>query len=93
MYNRRSPYKHGLYALAVPVVVFAFIVWSFADTSPDGTTPDEEYTIMVERTDDGLAFTCEEGCAWKETTWECSDLDSCQAKVDFNGVGPVSNSQ
>jgi hypothetical protein len=93
MYNRSSSYEHGLYALAVPVAVFAFILWSIADPSSRSTVPDEKYTIVVERTDDGLAFTCQDGCAWKETTWECSDPENCRAKVDFNGVGPASDSQ
>lgn len=84
--------EQGLYALAVPFVVLALIAWSFADPSASRTPPAEEYTIVVERTDDGLALTCEEGCAWKESTWECADQEDCKAKVDFDGVGPVSES-
>lgn len=86
-------YRRGLYGLVLPIVFLALSIWSFTGVHPGSTTSDGEYTIVIERTADGLKLTCQDGCAWKKTKWECADSDDCRVEVDFKGVGPVSDSE
>lgn len=56
---------------------------AFAVASPTMSQPSTaEFDIVVEKTDDGFALTCNEGCAWKTLSWARHD----EVRVNYFGM-------
>ena len=66
----------GVLAAAVVLAVAAFQL----PAEPEAELAD--FTITVERSEDGVRLTCSEGCAWTELTWTAPP-DRPQAVNEF----------
>lgn len=70
----------GLGALTAVVLLAVAAFQLPAEPPAEGELAD--FTITVERSDDGVRLTCSEGCAWTELTWT-APADRPQAINEF----------
>lgn len=70
------------------VVLLLVGAWHLSSTSQQKPNlSNEEFSIIIEHTEEGFMAKCEKGCAWKQLSWTCSELNSsCNARVDEHGV-------
>lgn len=45
-----------------------------------------DFVFFAKRTDEGVALTCKEGCAWKSLSWTCPESSTCKWGLDSMGM-------
>jgi hypothetical protein len=83
--KNRSTLKAALACLSM-ILVIGVVAWMM-QPQPTSASSHATFEVVVEKTEDGLKFTCKDGCAWKEATRACDGSDDCRTLLDARGVG------
>lgn len=75
-----------LFACLLLIISFGLAVWTIL---PHQSTASSHagFEIVVEKTEDGFKFTCNEGCAWEEATRACDGSADCRTLLESRGIG------
>lgn len=86
MLNRSS--LKAVFACLSVLLVIGISAWTMHPQSTSASS-NAGFEVMVEKTENGLKFTCKEGCAWKEATRTCDGSEDCRTLLEARGIGPA----
>lgn len=77
---------------AVPGIILVGLLGAAAGVGVAGSAQEvTRFAVVIMPSADGARLTCESGCSWKELSFSCGGLTPCEARVDQDGVGGVSD--